>query len=191
MLKTMTGYQGTDGRFVRVPIEQRFWTKVDKSAGRNACWLWTGAVESTGYGRITDYWTKYSAHRMAYELTYGPITNGLHVCHKCDNRLCVNPKHLWLGDRVANMQDASRKGRMSRTGNPKPKRGINAQNAKLTNAQVRAIRATASKRKTLSRAGVRKGEISPTSVRGLATKYGVAPSLIQRIIKGESWTHVK
>lgn len=186
----MTGYQGSDGRFTRVPIEDRFWSKVDKSAGRTECWIWQGPLETNGYGRITDYWDKHLAHRIAYELVKGPIPKGRQVCHSCDNRACVNPKHLWLGSAFDNMQDASAKGRMCRNGNPNPKKGSDAPNSKLTAKDVRAIHKAAATYRANPNPKLWRGT-NPGTVRGLAEKYGVAPSLIQRIIKGESWSHIK
>jgi hypothetical protein len=91
------------------PIEDRFWQFVNKT---DTCWLWTGS-RSRGYGLIgagASGKTK-SAHRVSYELANGPIPAGMWVLHKCDNPPCVNPAHLFLGDRADNMRDAFRKGR--------------------------------------------------------------------------------
>jgi hypothetical protein len=78
------------------------------------CREFTGCVQSNGYARatvnrVTDY-----AHRHIYRLTTGPIPEGLDVCHECDNRKCIEPKHLFLGTRKQNMEDAVSKGRQAR-----------------------------------------------------------------------------
>lgn len=98
------------------PVADRFWAKVDKSG---ACWLWTGNVfGSLGYGGFAmkrpdgQYGPAY-AHRVAWELTHGPIPDNQHVLHACDVPRCVNPAHLFLGTHRDNMQDASAKQRLS------------------------------------------------------------------------------
>ena len=90
-------------------IQERFWAKVVKTS---ECWLWTGAKNSTDYGhfRWIDGRTHYS-HRISYELTHGPILDGMNVLHHCDNPSCVNPSHLFLGTDRDNKMDSVNKKR--------------------------------------------------------------------------------
>lgn len=82
----------------------------------SGCWLWIGGVSyPPGYGRMTR--GQY-AHRVSYEIHRGKIPVGMHVLHRCDNRLCVNPDHLFLGTQSDNMRDMMAKGRGRPNGKP-------------------------------------------------------------------------
>jgi hypothetical protein len=96
-----------------VPVKRRFWEKVDMSMQKgNLCWIWTGAVNARGYGRVkngmgqNDY-----AHRLAWQLRFGKIAPGLVILHSCDTPDCVNPEHLVAAPQSANLVDAQDKGR--------------------------------------------------------------------------------
>ena len=90
------------------PVE-RFWMKVEKT---ESCWLWTAAINKTGYGDFYASRTKHVlAHRFSWVLHYGPVPDGLFVCHHCDNPRCVRPDHLWLGTTQENTADMLKKGR--------------------------------------------------------------------------------
>lgn len=131
----------------------RFWSHVDKSG---ECWNWTASRKPQGYGEFGINRHLVYAHRLAYELTYGPIPNGMQVCHHCDNRACVRPDHLFVGDQSANMQDMVSKRRVGAWTHPESlargnkhgrhthpettARGERAGRAKLTEEQVRDIR---------------------------------------------------
>ncbi len=92
--------------------EDRFWSRVDKSG---ECWLWTGTTDNHGYGRLYIAPRTYVlATRFAWEITYGPLPTGLHVCHACDNPPCVRPDHLMVGSAKANKLDSSRKMRANK-----------------------------------------------------------------------------
>lgn len=90
---------------------ENFWDQVDKN-GPSGCWTWLGARTGAGYGSLMICKVKYSAHRLSYELTFGPIPEGENVLHSCDNKACVNPAHLFLGSQTDNIHDAIQKGRV-------------------------------------------------------------------------------
>ena len=104
-----------DARAVVARWPERVWSRVDSSAGPDACWPWTGSTHTNGYGQTTrPFGASISAHRAVWELTKGPIPDGMYVCHRCDNPPCVNPAHLFLGTAHDNNADMHAKGRWSR-----------------------------------------------------------------------------
>jgi len=147
------------------PITERFWEKVDKSS---ECWLWTGSQMSSGYGRISVNGRVIGAHRLSFELHFKEIPTGLYVCHKCDNRLCVRPDHLFLGTQTDNLKDMVSKSRNKRC------RGEQHHSAKLSQRQVIAIRIIT--------------QFGSIPYRQVAKIFGVSQPLVSRIISRKSWS---
>lgn len=93
----------------------RLFTLIDKSGGQDSCWNWLGSKNTDGYGRIRFGERSIGVHRAAYIATIGEIPEGLYACHKCDNRACANPAHIFLGTQADNMRDCKLKGRTAQT----------------------------------------------------------------------------
>jgi hypothetical protein len=147
---------------------------VDKDTG---CWNWAGPTKGFGYGFLTTgsradgtRKTEY-AHRYSFRMAKGEIPKGAWVLHVCDNPKCVNPDHLYLGDRKRNVSDMIERGRRASS------KGELNNNSLLTEADILMIR---SERRT-----------NHTSYRKLAKKYGIkSHKTIMQICKGELWGHV-
>lgn len=152
-------------------LSERLWPRVDVRSP-SECWEWQGAIlQNVGYGQLWDNRIKRNigTHRAAWEVTNGPIPDGLHVLHRCDNRPCCNPSHLFLGTHKDNMRDKMAKGR----GSHKGPRGERSGRSKLTAAQVLAIRA-----------------LEGRSIRSISREYGVSHHSITCILQRKTWTHI-
>lgn len=146
----------------------RFWRCVNKSGPvpvhvprLGPCWLWTGAMDTKGYGMFCVRKLKFRAHRVSWEQTHGPVPESLFVLHGCDKRTCVRPAHLFLGDHDTNMRDMAVKGRTGR--------------AKLNAGVVHSVRQ----------------RIALGETRGsIARELGVAIPTIKDIAARRTWKHV-
>jgi hypothetical protein len=143
-----------------------FWKRVDIRSDEE-CWNWIGSKTSQGYGRIFISYKRCWAHRISFELTYGPIPEGKVILHQCDNPSCVNPSHLSIGTQGENIADMDKKGRRN------PPKAEKHGRAKLTWGQVREIR----------RRYVR-GQVRQLD---LALEFGVNQGTIGNIVRGEGW----
>jgi hypothetical protein len=130
------------------------------------CHLWVGLKDRHGYGTLKYNGKMVRAHRLAWMATRGEIPEGMHVLHKCDVRLCINPDHLFLGTNADNMRDRDQKGRHWSPA------GEAHYAAKLTEDVVRAIRASAEN-------GVIVGR-----------RYGISHKYVSDIRLGKKWKHV-
>ena len=157
----------------------RFWSKVIKTDNNEDCWNWNAAVsESTGYGKFRYKNKAYDAHRFVYQMLYGEINNSkLLVCHKCNNRLCVNPNHLYLGTAKDNVHDMIRAGNMFSVQSCAHVVGSKCSSAKLNEQLVLEMRK-------------RYEEKDYKKVKDLYDEYGISKSTFRSIINREYWKHI-
>lgn len=162
-------FKAHSGLMKGLRAEQRFDLQHQKGA-EGECWNWTACVDRDGYGRFAGNvgdvrYTK--AHRFSWAFhSQSVIPPGMQVCHSCDNPRCVNPGHLWLGTNQENLTDMVRKGRSRKD------RGESSPAAKLSEAQVREILATAEPHTKL------------------AARFGVTTMTISDIKCRRSWAHL-
>lgn len=163
----------------RKSLRERWEAKVSNLGGEG-CWLWTGASSGGAPGQTYGYTNDggragrdLRAHRVSWVLYRGPIPDGMHVLHKCDVPLCVNPAHLFLGTHADNMRDMVSKGRDRSVTRPDAvRKGESHHNARLTVAHVTNIR-------MLLALGARRQPV--------AEWFGVSHSLVEKIGQGRLW----
>ncbi len=147
-------------------VEERFWTKVEKR-GHGGCWIWTACRGEHGYGVFRLNYANVRAHRMSWALCNSSLAPSALVLHKCDNRACVNPAHLFLGTVQDNSTDMVTKGRSAK--------GDRNARAKLTDSKVLEIRTKHARGAPAAR---------------LARSYGVSSTTVDRIVHRKIWTHL-
>ena len=149
---------------------KRFYDNVSLGFGEDACWTWVGGISFLACRGV--FWVdgrNRSASVVSYEIYYGRNTNGMLVCHTCDNPNCVNPNHLFLGTNSDNMKDMFNKNRRN-------VRGENGPGSKLSNTDVLNIR--------------RLYSLGDCSQRKLARTFGVTQSNISIIIRRISYKDI-
>lgn len=145
-------------------IAFRLWNRLGVYPGPDDCWEDQGQIGKRGYGIISirpEFSKLTTTHRLMWALTHGTIPEGKHVLHRCDNRKCCNPAHLFLGDQTINMRDMWAKDRGHVWG------------ARLTREQVKEIRSKWGRTKR--------------NAAHIAKEYGVDPKTVRNILKGASW----
>lgn len=149
---------------------QRFWDKVNKKD----CWEWTSSLRN-GYGAFKIDGKVQQTHRISWKIYNGEIPDGKYICHKCDNRKCVNPHHLFLGSPRDNVLDAISKNRMFDIRRCRRLRGDEHQFSKLNYEKADDIR-----KLYLS---------NNWSQRKLAEKFNVHRSTIRAVLSRKTWNH--
>lgn len=162
-------HKGKELLSIRRPIEERFWEKVDKSGGPDACWIWQGTRNWDNYGFIKrpDSRGNILAHRLSFQIAFGDIPPGTEVTHSCDHPPCVNPQHLRAKTHKFNMEEAALRGRLGM-------KGEKHHRAKLTDSQVREM--------------LKKLQTTPALV--VAEEYGVSETTAWSIRERRTWKHI-
>ncbi len=137
---------------------------------KNNCWIWCGAFNpKNGYGLLRDGEKTKLTHRLSYEIFKGKIEKGKYICHSCDNKLCINPDHLWIGSQSENIQDALNKKRWN------PPRGESNGKSLLSEENVIEIR-------KLLEQNMKQNQI--------AEKFNIDQSTVSDIKRKKRWKHL-
>jgi len=151
----------------KLTLQERLERCIDQT-NLSGCWTWTGSMAGSGYGAINYNNKKLAAHRVAYQIYKGD-PGDLFVLHKCDNPICVNPEHLFLGTNLDNAKDRQAKGRCYAA------KGIKNSNAKLSVDDILKIR-------ELATLGVSYSEIG--------RRFGISHNQASLIHKRKAWSHI-
>lgn len=160
----------------RRSLASRFWAQVSPEP-TSGCWLWAGSLACDGYGKISVGGSSSRSHRnvpathIALLIVGRPVSRGMFACHKCDNRACVNPDHLFVGSCRDNVRDALLKGRRLAVGNV----GAANPKSKLSAGDIPEIRRLIAERVSAAKIGAR---------------FGVHAQSIHQIAWGITWRHV-
>lgn len=151
-----------------IPLLKRFEDKFIKG-DISACWNWKSAA-TPRYGIIWANGGNVYAHRLSYEIYVGEIPEKMYVCHRCDNTLCVNPNHLFLGTPMDNVIDKVQKGRMA------DQRGDKNPSSKLTESNVIKILSLINN--------------SDKTYKEIGEIFGVGFDTISDIVNRKTWSHI-
>lgn len=158
-----------------------FHDQVDRSAGTDGCWPWTGTCSAKGYGRFRMDMVDYVAHRLAHEVANGKIPAGILVCHKCDNPPCCNPAHLFPGTAQDNRADCVAKGRQAR----------GDKSGRHTHPETNPVGERNGEHKLTERevSEIRKLSAMGSSYETLRRQFKVSKSAIAKAVTRRTWQH--
>lgn len=185
---------------------QRFWSHVHMPSA-DECWPWSLSRGNHGYGQVSYQRTMHLTHRIAYEMTHGPIPDGLWVLHSCDNPPCCNPKHMFLGTHTDNMRDMTAKGRNGVHRHPEryprgdshpsrtmPERLSRGDNHYTRQHPEKVMRGELNGRARFTEQNIRdmrQQHEQGIAIRELARRYKADRKTIQAIVKHRIWRHIE